>query len=274
MVQRKEIVRRGRRGIVAPLAVEAMERAWDLEEVPEGARDALFHAYLMAARAGRVEAMTNAGLHLLYGDGVPQDVRHAFRWMRKAAGLGDGVAAFNLALSYEKGPCIRPNRRLAEYWYRRAVSLGFPPARMNLAALLVQSSDKEKLKESVALYRESARLGNVKALLYVAFAYEQGRGVRKNLGRAIQIYKKAADAGNADAQCVLGWMCLNGVGALQTYWGLSGGTNSPQNKVTPVPSLAWDRCTGKAMACPNPGHAQLGTSGWPQLWAILGPQTI
>ncbi|WP_284661458.1 tetratricopeptide repeat protein [Myxococcus sp. SDU36] len=48
--------------------------------------------------------------------------------------------------------------------------------------------------------------------LYVAFAYEQGRGVRKNLGRAIQIYKKAADAGNADAQCVLGWMCLNGVG--------------------------------------------------------------
>ncbi len=212
MVQRKEIVRRGRRGIVAPLAVEAMERAWDLEEVPEGARDALFHAYLMAARAGRVEAMTNAGLHLLYGDGVPQDVRHAFRWMRKAAGLGDGVAAFNLALSYEKGPCIRPNRRLAEYWYRRAVSLGFPPARMNLAALLVQSSDKEKLKESVALYRESARLGNVKALLYVAFAYEQGRGVRKNLGRAIQIYKKAADAGNADAQCVLGWMCLNGVG--------------------------------------------------------------
>ncbi|WP_237081583.1 tetratricopeptide repeat protein [Myxococcus xanthus] len=156
MVQQQDKkVRRSRKAVVTPLAVEA-----------------------------------NVTLHLEHGDGIRQDVPQALRWTRKAAGLGDGVAAFNLALSYEKGTISRPNLRRAEHWYRRALALGFPPARMNLAAMLANSSRKARLKESIALYRASARLGDVKALLFVAYAYEVGRGVRKNLKRAIHIYKQ------------------------------------------------------------------------------------
>ncbi|QDF08027.1 tetratricopeptide repeat protein [Myxococcus xanthus] len=179
MVQQQDKkVRRSRKAVVTPLAVKAMEQAWDLETAPDASREALAHAYLMAARAGRVEAMTNVALHLEHGDGIRQDVPQALRWTRKAA---DGVAAFNLG---------RPNLRRAEHWYRRALALGFPPARMNLAAMLTNSSRKARLKESIALYRASTRLGDVKALLFVAYAYEVGRGVRKNLKRAIHIYKQ------------------------------------------------------------------------------------
>ncbi|AKQ63380.1 TPR repeat, SEL1 subfamily [Myxococcus hansupus] len=196
------------------MAVEAMERAWNLETVPESSREAMAHAYLMAARAGRMEAMTNVALHLEHGDGIRQDVPEAMRWMRKAAGLGDDVAAFNLALCYEKGkgPSGRPNLRLAERWYRRSLALGFPPARANLATVLAKSPRGARMKEAIALFLADVRRGDLKNLRYVAECFELGRGVRKNLKRAIQLYKQAAEAGDAGAQCVLGWMCLGGVG--------------------------------------------------------------
>lgn len=215
MAQRQEKkARREHKAAVKPLSVEAMERAWDLETVPDASREALAHAYLMAARAGRVEAMTNVALHLEYGDGIRQDVPEAMRWMRKAARLGDDVAAFNLAQCYEKGNGQRgrPNLRLAERWYRRSLSMGFPPARGNLARVLSMSSRKARVKEAIALCLADARLGDLKGLRFVAECYEMGRCVRKNLKRAIQLYKQAAEAGDAGAQCVLGWMCLNGVG--------------------------------------------------------------
>ncbi|GHG95020.1 tetratricopeptide repeat protein [Comamonas sp. JC664] len=215
MAQRPEKkVRRSRKATVTPLSVKAMERAWNLETGPEDSREAMAHAYLMAARAGRVEAMTNVALHLEHGDGIRQDVPEAMRWMRKAAGLGDGVAAFNLALCYEqgRGPGVRPNPRLAEQWYRRSLALGFPPSRGNLAAVLSKSPRQERMKEAIALWLADARRGDVKNLRFVAECFEVGRGVRKNLKRAIQLYKQAAEAGDAGAQCVLGWLCLEGVG--------------------------------------------------------------
>ncbi|WP_255442013.1 MULTISPECIES: tetratricopeptide repeat protein [Corallococcus] len=218
-MKRKEGVRHPEEGSIEPLAIAAMEQAWELEEDAEASREALFHAYLMAARAGRVEAMTNAGLHLMYGDGTRKDVREALGWMRKAARLGDDVAAFNLGLFYGKGQDVRQDRRLAERWYRRAMDLGFPPAKGNLATLLYFGRNKEKWKEAVVLCRALARNGDMAALCTVADAYERGRGVRKNLGKAIQLYKKAAAGGDAEAQSILGWMCINGVGGARDVLG-------------------------------------------------------
>ncbi|WP_244219678.1 tetratricopeptide repeat protein [Corallococcus interemptor] len=211
MERKKRQVSRQKKSSVEPLKVAAMDQAWNLEQDAEASREGLFHAYLVAARAGRVEAMTNAGLHLVYGDGVRKDVKQALKWMRKAARLGDDVAVFNLGVFYGKGRGGIINKRLAERWYRRAVALGFPPAKGNLADLLYFSRSRKKWKEAVALYRQLARNGDIAALYNLANAYERGRGVTRNLRKAIQLYKKGAAAGDAEAQCVLGWMSLNGV---------------------------------------------------------------
>jgi TPR repeat protein len=45
----------------------------------------------------------------------------------------------------------------------------------------------------------------------LALAYEQGRGVRKNLRRAMELYAQAAELGDVDAQLALGWAFLNGM---------------------------------------------------------------
>ncbi|MCP3059575.1 sel1 repeat family protein [Myxococcus sp. K38C18041901] len=199
--------------------IAAMERAWDLEDVPDMPRRALFHAYLVAARAGRIEAMTNVGLHLMYGDGVQRDAGQALRWLKKAVAQGDSVAAFNLGLFYEQGTQIRKNRRLAENWYRRAVAIGLSEAQSNLANLLFASPIPSQWAEAVILYRASARRGSAAAIYSLATAYEQGKGVKQSLERAIRLYEKAANLEDVNAQCTLGWLLLNGARGSPDYLG-------------------------------------------------------
>ncbi|MFP2896835.1 tetratricopeptide repeat protein [Corallococcus sp. 4LFB] len=118
------------------LADAAMGRAWTIEQTRPDDRKALFEAYLAAARLGKMEAMTNVGLHFLLGDGVRRDPKRSRMWIERAATLGDDLAAFNLGLAYDNGNGVRKNKGLAEAWYRRAIALG-AAAEGSLAHLLL-----------------------------------------------------------------------------------------------------------------------------------------
>jgi uncharacterized protein len=49
----------------------------------------------------------------------------------------------------------------------------------------------------------------------LAFAYTEGRGVRENDAEALKWFRRAADQGNASAQCKAGFMYLVGRGTTQ-----------------------------------------------------------
>ncbi|WP_253899780.1 tetratricopeptide repeat protein [Corallococcus carmarthensis] len=197
---------------VRRLADAAMDKAWAIEETRPDDRKALFEAYLAAARLGKMEAMTNVGLHFLYGDGVRRDPKRSRMWTEKAAGLGDDVAAFNLGLAYDNGRGARKNKGLAEVWYRRAAAMGFAIAEGNLAYLLFESTEPHRQQEAVRLYRKHARQGHPIPAYNVGLAYELGKGVRKNLKRANAYYESSAKGGYAEAQLALGYNYSNGVG--------------------------------------------------------------
>ena len=60
-----------------------------------------------------------------------------------------------------------------------------------------------KQQEAAEQYREAAEMGNVKAQFKLAWCYEKGVGVKKDMEAAVRWYRKAAAQGDAAAQTAL-----------------------------------------------------------------------
>ena len=65
-----------------------------------------------------------------------------------------------------------------------------------------QESAKRQ-QEAVKQYQEAAELGNVKAQFKLAWCYEKGVGVKRDVDAAVRWYRKAAAQGDAAAQTAL-----------------------------------------------------------------------
>ena len=68
------------------------------------------------------------------------------------------------------------------------------------------------LAKAVMWYRKASEQGNADAAYMLGFCYENGRGVEKDIYDAVKCYRSAADKGNADAQYRLGVCCEYGRG--------------------------------------------------------------
>jgi TPR repeat protein/uncharacterized RDD family membrane protein YckC len=68
------------------------------------------------------------------------------------------------------------------------------------------------LGKAIELYRKTADKGNAYAQNNLGWLYENGAGVPKDLSKAIELFQKSANQGNAYAQSNLGWLYQNGQG--------------------------------------------------------------
>ena len=68
------------------------------------------------------------------------------------------------------------------------------------------------LGKAAELYQKAADQGNADAQVNLGWLYQMGEGVPKDLRKAAELYQKAADQGNARAQFNLGWLYENGWG--------------------------------------------------------------
>jgi uncharacterized protein len=66
-------------------------------------------------------------------------------------------------------------------------------------------------------YQKATNQGFTTAECNLAWMYSEGKGVPKNLARAVELYQKSADQGYANAQCNLGFMYEKGMGVAQNY---------------------------------------------------------
>ncbi len=71
------------------------------------------------------------------------------------------------------------------------------------------------MEEAVKWYRRAAEQGNATAQCNLGYCYDNGQGVEQNLEEAVKWYRKAAEQGNATAQCNLGFCYENGDGIEQ-----------------------------------------------------------
>jgi hypothetical protein len=143
--------------------------------------------YLAAANAGGFKAQYRLGM-LYSGDGPLRDIDKARRYLSLAAQQGDRDAAARLAT------LAHPDR---------------PPSEFEQAELL---SSGGHAAEAAAIYRRLADSGDAHARTRLAWMYESGQGVERDLDEAGRLFKLAGEAGDAEAQYAMAVMFRTGKG--------------------------------------------------------------
>jgi TPR repeat protein len=168
---------------------------------------------------GHVEAQQNAGHMYVNGLGTPRNYAKAMAWYRRAAEQGYAVSQYDLGLMYEKGEGVSPDPETALMWFRKSAEQGFARAQTKLAEFAFASGN---MAEAFFWWKKAADSGDADAMFNVGSAYSVGRGVDKDLTKAIEYYRKARDAGNDAAEHILkqlGADCMR-VGDIQSLEGV------------------------------------------------------
>ena len=146
--------------------------------------------YSKAAEQGRMKAQARLAAMLDRGEGISRDLEAAAALYCKAAKQGSEAAQLRLAAMLDKGEGVPRNREKAANLYRLLAGRGNPDARTWIDAF-----DAEEAKKLL----EAARQGNANAQFALAEAYEEGRGVQRDMVLAWMWARLAADSGREDA---------------------------------------------------------------------------
>ena len=195
-----------------------------------------------AANAGDVDLMEQLAMDYLNGDGVAIDPEKAYYWFVKCAEVGgSGQAMFNVGLLTAKGFGVERDFAKAAEWMQKAADEEDEDAKacvdeyrkladatekaiagdaqaqadlasglMKLSGSLIQAGEDKDFEESVMWAEKAVAQGCPDGYWILALAYHHGRGVAQDIDKAIEIYQKGADAGNAPCQYNLGCQYMSG----------------------------------------------------------------
>jgi uncharacterized protein len=127
--------------------------------VPPDLKEA-FKWFQKAARYGRPDAEYKIGLMYASGQGVDQDYRKALHWFGKSAKKGYGLSQYHIGLMYSEGLGVPQSDIKAYAWLEAALSQGITEVRDSLQSLQTRLTP-EQLEEAKALsreYRQTERL--------------------------------------------------------------------------------------------------------------------
>lgn len=164
-------------------------------------------AYLASAENGNPNAMFMVGNALVEGQGCAPDPLAGAAWLRRAADLGHAPSQQQLGTLCERGLGTPLDLEAAKYWYAHAGENGLIDAKYNLARLL---DDEGNYGRAFPLWLEIAQTGEATAIFFLARAYQEGLGVAVDGAKAVEWYRRAADAGIAEARFNLGLMHFHG----------------------------------------------------------------
>ena len=157
--------------------------------------------YHKAALMGDNTGLFDYANMLHNGYGVRRDRETAFTIFRKLAERGFKAAPFYLGLYYEKGYVVEKNYKTAMRFYQLGASSNDAYCYNQLGRMYSLGLGLPKKEESTGFfyYEQAAKLGDVMGLSNMAYAYEVGQGVEQDMVKAIELYTKAADAGEVHA---------------------------------------------------------------------------
>jgi uncharacterized protein len=104
-----------------------------------------------------------------------------------------------------------------------AASMRFKVSRILILLLLVSGLSQAQTASDVLRWIREATAGDARAAFWLGYAYESGKGVPQDLGKAMTWFVRSAGKSNADAQNALGRMFEDGEGvetdyAQAAYW--------------------------------------------------------
>lgn len=187
------------------------------------------------AGVGNPEALFNLGILAEDGLGQPKDLQKAEALYTASADAGGFKAQYRLGVLYSTPGPLPLNPDKARHYLGLAAQGGDADAVARLAAL--GQSDKPvsdfqeaenlassgKYADAAALYNSLAQAGNMRARTRLAWLYEAGEGVARNLDTAATLFMESARQGDAEAQYAIAVMFKTGKGQTQDdatslYW--------------------------------------------------------
>jgi len=172
--------------------------------------------YIVAAAAGIAGAEYGLGELYRLGEGCEADNETALIWYKRAAGRGH-VPAQMMVAQQLMARATPEDIAEARFWLRPSSEQGAPHADFLLAVidLAVTTSDRDEERGKAHLRRAAAK-GHLHAMKRLGQIYDEGLfGERRDETEAAGWYKKAAEAGDVDAQFAIGRMYACGEGVPQ-----------------------------------------------------------
>ena len=160
---------------------------------------------LQGAQQGDVYAQRRVGESYKYGRGTKEDPKLAVQWFRTAADRGDSYSQAEMGDAYADGNGVDQNMTEAIGWYRKAADQKEDWAKRQLGIIYLYGKNGVPRDPATAFQylKESADDGNMGAQYYLGYMYDQGIFVQKDVRAALDLYRKSADQGFADAQNVM-----------------------------------------------------------------------
>ncbi len=188
-----------------------------------------FQFALESAEKGLADAQLMVAESYAQGVGTEQDGRLALAWYRRAAEQGLAAAQFVLGQAHESGSGVAKDASLARQWYGEAAGHGHPGAQLALDRLDGMGDGRSEnggksrpgnseRRTSDARWTKYAAHGRPEDLFHLGMMFELGIGVEKSAKQAKAWYKKAAEAGHADAQFALARSLESGESAQAAHW--------------------------------------------------------
>jgi hypothetical protein len=163
-------------------------------------------------------AMTLIGELYANGFGVRQDWAKAGDWYRLAVQRGDPHAAFALGMMTLDGRGVAKDAAAGRRLLESAAD-AVPAAAYNLALLLLEARRPESDRRAAELMRRAADAGEIDAQYALAVLYRQGKGVTRDPVEGAIWMARAAAARNAAAEVEYGIMLFNGEGVIRNETG-------------------------------------------------------
>ena len=151
------------------------------------------------AESGDPAAENELGVRYRLGFDVEKNPSLSMDWLHKAAKQGYGRALFNIGASSYNGDGVATTRSTAMYWFLLAEDAGDASGKQAVAQMQSEMSPKDM---------------NATYVL-VGDGYEKGVDVKQDYSRAMQWYRKAADAGDAAACHRIALLYAKGLGVPQ-----------------------------------------------------------
>lgn len=138
------------------------------------------------------------------GEGVKEDLSQALTWYEAASALGHREASFNLwhlCLELDKSGTDDSLRQKGLHYLKTAAEQGHRDAQYEFATTLLKAGTGQPLELAVEFLEKAAAQGSREALEELARCYASGRGVPKDLKKAVQLYRQAGQDPATECSC-------------------------------------------------------------------------
>uniref|UniRef100_A0A7S2W194 PDZ domain-containing protein n=1 Tax=Rhizochromulina marina TaxID=1034831 RepID=A0A7S2W194_9STRA len=124
-----------------------------------------------------------------------------------------GKQMYDLACRYRLGEGVEQDTQLSIEFLARAADAGYPPAQVALGNLYENDPDlsAENVEKTAQLYQAAADKGNHKALFFLGKLCLSGKGVKEDQGKGVELLRRAADSGIAEAHFKLAELYDHGI---------------------------------------------------------------